>query len=264
MDRLLKLQQKIAGRADLERDPALIDRLCVTRVGERIHIDFFGDPFGESYHDLLGVLAGPDVAEALGSLELRGPDEGANGTRNWDLRAIAESDGELPNLRHLSIERTKPADHNRSIIGADYDEDGVLAQIIAKAPRIESLIAPSAPNADFFRVGRRPFRFLDIDTGYDHQGFIANLARSSCFPELQVFEFGEYHETYMDDFAAHVTPFENYRELFLSPACASVHVVQWRNPACTPQAFAELKQLTSECQVMIVRWSAEWIRQSAR
>src|SRR5207248_1056697 len=81
---------------------------------------------------------------------------GANGTRNWDLSLIADSDAVFPQLRALSIEQTKPGDHNRSIVAAVYEEEGILARILARAPVLESLVTPSAPNADFFRVGERP------------------------------------------------------------------------------------------------------------
>ena len=73
-------------------------------------------------------------------------------------------------------------------------------------------------------MGPRPLRLLSVDTGYDHQGFIANLARSACFPKLQSFEFGEYNETYIEDSAAHLTPVADYRELFTSRAFAPVKV----------------------------------------
>jgi len=98
-----------------------------------------------------------------------------------------------------------------------------------------------------------------VDTGYDHQGFIANLARSSCFPDLRRFEFGEYIETYMDDFAAHLTAFAHYRELFSSSAFASVRTFLWKNPVCNQAEMAEIKAMKQGRQVLLVRWSTEWM-----
>lgn len=260
MDRLIALQRTIAAQADPDRDPSFIDRLCVTQVQDHVLLEFFGDPFGQPFADVLEVLADQAVANSIIALSLRGPDEGCNGTRNWDLSPIAESDLVFSNLRHLSIEQTKPADHNRSIVASSYEEEGILARILAKSPCIESLVTPSAPNADFFQVGQRPIRFLSVDSGYDHQGFIRNLARSSCFPDLQSFEFGEYNETYIEDFPSHVTAFADYRELFSSPAFETVNVFRWRNPVCSPAEMAEVKALMQTRQFMVVRWSAEWIR----
>lgn len=260
MDRLLSLQRAIESRAAPDRDSPYLDRLCVTRVGGLAHVDFYGDPFGESFVDLLDTLTDDSVAGSVASVDLRGPDEGANGTRNWDLTAIAASRTAFPNLRRLFVEQTKPADHNRTIVARRYAEDGVLARILAKAPLLEVLVTPSAPNSDFFEFGPSAIEYLSVDTGFDHQGFIRNLARSSCFPKLRSFEFGEFNETSMGDFSSHLTPFPDYRELFASPAFAGVKVFQWRNPSCSPQEISEINRLKKGRQVLVVRWSAEYLR----
>jgi hypothetical protein len=260
VDRLVSLQRTIESRATPDRDPSFLDRLCVTRVGGLAHVDFYGDPFGESFLDLLETLADNSVADSVASIDIRGPDEGSNGTRNWDLTAMAASRHAFPNLRRLLVEQTKPADHNRTIVAQTYDEDGVLARILAKAPALEVLVTPSAPNAGFFEVGPRAIEYLSVDTGDDHQGFIRNLARSSCFPMLRSFGFGEYNETYMEDFSSHLTPFADYRELFASQAFAPVKIFQWRNPACSPEEMAEINNLKKGRQVLVVRWSAEYMR----
>lgn len=260
MERLIALQRAIENRADGARDASFMERLGVTRTGDQYHLDFYGDPSGESFGDLLAAVSDSKVASSIVSLDLRGPDEGANGTRNWDLQPIAESTVAYPVLRRLAIEQSKPTDHNRTIVGSEYNEEGVLAKILARAPKLEVLISPSAPNADFFQIGERPLEFLSVDAGYDHESFIANLARSSCFANLRTLEWGEYNETYMDDFSSHLTPFADYRALFTSPAFAAVRVFQWRNPACSPAEMEEIKALKKGRQVLVARWSAEWLR----
>ena len=260
MDRLIAIQRSIEACADLHTEASLVDRLCVTTIGDHRHVDFYGDPFGEPFGELLDALLDVDVAHSLVSLVIRGPDEGSNGTRNWDLTSLAAGDTDFPWLRSLNIEQTKPADHNRSVVAQTYEEAGVLARILAKAPRLEVLVTPSAPNAEFFQIGKRPIRHLSVDAGYDHQGFIANFARSACFPDLRSFEFGEYNETYMEDFSAHCTPFRDYCELFASSAFAPVKVFQWRNPVCSPAELAEIGRLKQDRQILIVRWSADWMR----
>jgi hypothetical protein len=260
MDRLTALEHAIEGRAAPDRDASCVDRLSITRIGQLAYLDFYGDPLGESFADLLDLLADREIAYAIAALDLRGPDIGDNGTRNWDLTPLAQSAATFPRLRRLYIEQTRPSDHNRTIVARTYDEDGVLARVLAKAPALEVLVTPSAPNADFFRVGERPIEYLSVDTGYDHQGFVANLARSSCFPKLRSFEFGEYNETYMEDFSAHVTPLADYKELVTSLAFASVKVFHWRNPACSSAELAEFKRLSKGCRIFVVRWSAEWLK----
>jgi hypothetical protein len=257
---LSELQSRIAQRADGDRPPEYINRLCVTTLGGQFHLDFYGDPFGEDYQEVLAAVASPEVAPRVRSLTFRGPDEGSNGTRNWDLSPLAESDAVFPHLRSVSVEQTKPADHNRTIVAAGYDEDGVLARLLAKAPELESLVTPSAPSADFFQVGERPLAFLSVDAGYDHQGFIRVLARSSCFPGLRCLEFGEYNEAYMDDYAARCTPFDDYRELFGSAAFKPVGRFVWRNPACSAARVAKLRATRPDLQLLVVRTSAEYVR----
>ncbi len=260
MDRLFSLQRAIEARADPDADATSVDHMCITKVGNLAHLDFYGDPLGESYRDFLDVLGQPAIANLVASIDLRGPDAGANGTRNWDLSTIAESSVSFPNLKRLCIEQTKPSDHNRTIVARIYEENGVLAKILAKAPALKMLVTPSAPNGDFFRGGKYEIEYLNADTGYDHQGFIANLAQSTCFPKLRSFEFGEYNETYLEDYSAHLTPLSDYRELFTSPAFATVKVFRWRNPVCSPEELRDIKGLLKSRQVLIVRCSAEWLR----
>jgi hypothetical protein len=257
--RLSDLQQRIAQNADADRSPEYINRLCVTAVAGRVHLDFFGGPFGEAYQEVLAAVVSPEVSPVIRSLAIRGPDEGANGTRNWDFSPLAHSGAVFPQLRSVLIEQTKPADHNRTIVAAGYDEDGVLARLLAKAPDLESLVTPSAPSAEFFQVGERPLTFLSVDAGYDHQGFIRALAGSSCFPCLRCLEFGEYNETYMDDYAARCTPIDDYRELFTSAAFKPVGRFVWRNPAGPAEDIAKLRAHRPDLQLLVVRTSAEYV-----
>jgi len=260
LERLSDLQRRLADAAEETDLPEDLERLCVTAAAGQLHLDFYGDPFEEAFQELLAVIVTPEVSAALASLTLSGSDEGANGTRNWDLSLLGEGDALFPRLRALSIQQTQPADHNRSIIAAVYDEEGVLARILERAPALESLVTPSAPDAEFFRVGGRPLRFLSVDAGYDTQGFIRNLARSSCFPGLRCLEFGEYKETYTDDYAESCTPFPDYEELFQSEAFQPVRRFVWRNPACSTAEIGKLKALRPDLQVLVVRTSAEYVR----
>lgn len=256
---LAELQRHMMQNVGPDTPPEYIECLGITDVAGVLHIDFFGDPLDESFSAVLAAVASPEVSAQVGSLKLRGPDEGANGTRNWDLNPLVSGTGQFPRLRFVSIEQTKPADHNRTIVAATYDEDGVLAQLLAKAQNLTSLITPSAPNAEFFKTGNRSLAYLNVDAGYDHQGFIRNLARSSCFPDLICLEFGEYHETYMDDYPAHCTPFGDYQVLFNSSPFKSVERFVWRNPACSNEEISGLLALRPEMQLLVVRTSAGYI-----
>jgi hypothetical protein len=257
--RLADLQRLLARSAEENALPEDLTCLCVTAVAGQLHLDFFGTPSDEPFQEVLAAVVTPEVSTVLASLTLRGPDEGANGTRNWDLSRLADSGAVFPQLRAVSIEQTKPADHNRTIVAADYEEEGVLARLLARAPELESLVTPSAPNADFFRVDERPLKFLSVDAGYDTQDFIRNLARSSCFPDLRCLEFGEYNEKYMEDYAARCTPFADYQALFGAGAFRPVCRFVWRNPPCSAARIGQLKALRPDLQLLVVRTSAEYV-----
>ncbi len=257
LNRLVDLQTWLSRSAAEDALPSAINRLSITVVAGQVHLDYFGTPFDDPFQQLLEAVIAPEVSAVLASLSLRGPDEGSNGTRNWDIRLLAESAMSFPRLRHLSIEQTKPTDHNRTIVAADYEEGGVLARLLARVPDLRSLVTPSAPDADFFRADGRPLQFLNVDAGYDTQGFIRNLARSSCFASLRHLEFGEYNEKYMEDYAAHCTPFADYEELFRAEAFKPVRRFVWRNPACSAAQIEKLKALRPELQLLVVRTSVE-------
>lgn len=257
-----QLQRRLKDTADPDRAPWLHARLTALEVGERLYLDFCGSPFDEPYHDLCLTLILPDVALRLGSLSLRSPvDEGANGTRNWNLEPLVEAQVSFPNLRSLSVEQYAPGGHNRVIVAADYDEAGVLGRLLHKAPSLEVLTVPTAPDAAFFALESHPLRFLSVDAGYDTQGFIRNLADSSGFTWLETLEFGEFNETYLDDFPSGCTPFDDYRRLFKSKAFATVRTFVWRNTVCSEAEIEELRSLRPErnLQIKIVQFSSRYV-----
>ncbi len=254
------LRRRIADRNDPQMPADFTNRLAVSTSNALFDIDFYGDAFDESYTDLLDVLARPSVAPHIRSVMLRGPDEGANGTQNWDLEPLLATDATFAQLQTFAVKQNKPGDHNRSIVARDYDENGVLGRLLAKAETLRELTVPSAPAANFFELGPRPIRFLSVDAGYATQSFIRNLAASSYFRELSCLEWGEYNETYMDDFSENCTPLDEYRTLFSSEAFRNVRRFVWRNPVCSQEEIAELKKLKADLQLLVVQTSAEYER----
>lgn len=259
---LLDLQRRVTARCDPERPAEFESRFAVGTDGNLLHVELYGDPCSEEYKELLSTVAGRRVAVCLASLQLRGPDEGANGTRNWDLSPLLDSASSLPQLRTFSVEQTKPGDHNRSIIGKGYDEEGQLTELLAKSPQLTNLTSPSTPGPSFFEVGERPLRHLNFDAGYDHQNFILNLSRSSCFPQLYVLEYGEFSEIerYRDQPCNECTPHEHFEELFHSGAFAGVEAFVLRNPDLTIEQIAHLKRLRPQMQFKEIRWSSGYVR----
>lgn len=253
------LRHRIGDGNEEEMPVEYLSRLAVVKTGDGFHLDFYGDCFAESYSDLMTTLAQPHVAACLRSLILRGPDEGANGTKNWDLEPLLRTDAAFGQLESFAVQRNQPGDHNRAIVGADFEEAGILARLLARSPQLQELTVPSAPNEEFFNVEERPLRHLSVDAGYDTQDFIANLARSSCFPALRTLEWGEYNETYMDDWRANCTAFEDYRALFESQAFGNITRFVWRNPVCSEDEIRKLKALKPDLQLLVVRYSRDYV-----
>ncbi len=154
-EQLDALRRRIADRNDPGMPADFVNRLAVTPSDSAYDVDFYGEAFGEPYIDLLETLAQADVAPHIRSVILRGPDEGANGTHNWDLEPLLATDSTFVRLETLSVQQNKPGDHNRTIVGHEYDEDGVLGRLLAKAEALRELTAPSAPAANFFETKPR-------------------------------------------------------------------------------------------------------------
>jgi hypothetical protein len=162
------------------------------------------------------------------------------------------------NLRYLYVQQTQPGDHNRTIIG-DYEECGVLADIAAKAPMLTGMTVPSAPSREFFSVGLQRLAYLNVDAGYDTQDFILNLSQSVSFPNLTCLEWGEYCESYMDDWRDRCTPFDNYKALFASEAFRRVQRFVFRNPVCSDAELADLKAMQPKLQMLVVRSTSGYV-----
>lgn len=259
---LAQLRASLSEPSEGFLDPNQYARLSIVEFESLLHVDFFGEPFDEPFFQLSELLRAGDVAGVLGSLMLRCPDEGMNGTCNWDLSALLHRNAHFPQLKLVSIQQNGPATHNRIIVGSEFEEGGTLGRLLQKAPVLDALIAPSAPDASFFEVREHPLRYLNLDAGYDTQNFIANLASSSLFPGLQSLEWGEYHETYLDNFPQGCTPFADYQRLFQSQAFARVQAFTLRNPVCTPDELASLRAIrprSTGLQFNVVRSSSEYV-----
>ncbi len=210
-------------------------------------------PFDESFEEFVRALCLPEVAEQIGTLVFWGPDEGANGTKNWDFSRLLVSEVVFSNLKSLFVEPDSPEDHNHSIIARDYDEDGQIAGLLKKAPQLQSLTVPSAPDASFFEVGTHPLTYLRVETGYDTQNFILNFSQSSCLPLLRTLDFGDYNQRYFEEYPCGCTIFEHYKQLSRSKAFAGVGQFVLRSSILSAEQLAQLQRLRKDCQFMVIQ-----------
>jgi hypothetical protein len=255
------LQAVVAERNEPGAADSYIDRVYYCKVAELLHVEFYGLTF-DSYFDFLGTLSNPDVAPYLKSIALRGPDEGGNGTRNWDLMPLVEPGIVFPQLTTFFIEPTAPEHHNTTIVATEYgdwDEEGVLTQLLSVTPKLEALTTPSAPDASFFEVGAPALWYLRVDAGYDTQHFIPNLSKSNSFPGLRRLDYGDYNERRNKDYPKGCTPCEDYRALLQSPASAFMNTFILRNSICTPEELSALRALRQEMNIRVVQSYGDYL-----
>ncbi|AFY84304.1 hypothetical protein [Oscillatoria acuminata] len=217
-----------------------------------LELDYYVDIDDEFYPEILELLAVPDFAPFLASLRLTAPDEGINGTRSWDLEPLIQGNGIYQNLKQLDIQGTQPEHHNRTILG-NFAEDGIIARLLDKMPNLEQLSIPSAPSPTFFDRPAHPLKHLIIQTGYDTQNFIFNLAQSTCFSQLKTLDFTDYAETYIKDYEQHKTSKFHYLQLFNSQALPSLQTLIIKHSLLTEQDTPELQQSLLGTQLDLLR-----------
>ncbi|MES2464956.1 MAG: hypothetical protein V4671_30695, partial [Armatimonadota bacterium] len=91
------------------------------------------------------------------------------------------------------------------------------------------------------------------------QDFIARLSESDAFPRLRSLEWGEYNETYLENWEANCTSYEDYALLFTSAAFSAVTRFVWRNPVCSEAQLKLLKQMRSDLQILVICTSHAYI-----
>jgi hypothetical protein len=265
VERLRDLQASISRSNEPDSDDADCEKLLFFEAADGLlHVEFYGSPFNEAFQGSLALFGNAEVAASLCSLTFRGPDEGANGTRAWDLTPLFHAIGGVtfPNLISLFIEPTAPEHHNQSILAGEdgYEEGGILGRLVAVMPRLRALTVPSAPDASFFEVGLPDLSILRVEAGYDHQEFILNLSRCSCFPRLATLDFGEFAQRYIDEYPRLCTPFEHYAKLFRSFAFSQVRGFTLRNPVFSEFQLDKLKGFRKDLQFYVIRSYGEYIR----
>ncbi|MGG6344951.1 hypothetical protein ACQ5SA_17075 [Stenotrophomonas indicatrix] len=271
---LLALQQRIhafnldsAAEHELDiQDPAsplweaLQERVTVAPLYGGLHVEFFGNPWEEPFAWTLACLSDPRVADAVMSLSFTGPDEGANGTREWEFTALLDSDVRFPRLRSLSIRPTEPADHNMSLVqraGTIMEEDGEIARFVSKAPHLSELVVPNAPDPAFFEVPLPHLHSLRIGGGSDTQRFIDNLVASRNLPALGLLDFSESTELQFSWADARepdaVTSFAAYERLFASDAFDALHTFRLRNSALDVAQLQTLQGMRPRLSFMVIQ-----------
>lgn len=236
------------------------NHVSVAPMRAGLHVRYFGAAWEEPLEWTLQCLAEPDVAGVVTDLAFSGPDEGANGTREWDFGLLLDSDARFPMLRSLYVRPTEPADHNMSMIvrrDLIMQEGGEIARFVAKAPLLTELTVPNAPDAHFFEAPIPHLSRLRIGGGYDTQQFIDHLAGSDNLASLGSLDFSEstaLHSTWKREReAGSVTSFEAYERLLKSCAGQRLHTLTLRNTCLDLAELEALHALHPRLQFMVIQ-----------
>lgn len=199
-------------------------------------LKYYTDDWHSDWNDkccgmpLLKILADKPYCEKLLKLRINAEDAGINGTQNWELEGLLNNKNNFVNLTSFELPLNSLENHNRIIVSFidSYEENNGIGLLLDKCPRLTNLIIPSAPGEKFFDRKEHVLENLIIQTGYDHQNFIKNLSKSTCFKSLKHLSFRDYAETYMDDFKKSCTQFDDYLLLMTSsnlPALNSITLI---------------------------------------
>jgi hypothetical protein len=201
--------------------------------------------------DLLRLLASGDVAHALRSFTYRTEAVlAANGTYDFNIDALVDGTHVFPNLTRLSLDQGE-GEHGYKILtspssGDDWQEAGVLARVLDKAPTLKELVVPVPPDESFFRGPSHPLRSLDVDAGFGHADFIKHLAASTRFEQLRQIVFTDFRQHYLSDWREQTTTFEAYSQLFNAPIASRLDSICLREVNLTDEQVRSLLAIRSD------------------
>jgi len=253
-------QKKIVDQCVADGDPSAAseNRIYSSVVNSGLCLRYDGVSYEEPFEIFLDLLAEQAIARKVISIEIAGPDEGANGTRNWDFTRLCGTNTSFPALKSFTVEPSPPNYHNQTIIAADYDEDGQTANLLARMPAIELLAIPSAPQLRFCQTGSETLQELRVASGYNNENLIQNLVDFPRFPNLRLLDFAEVEPYIVDEGLCQYIAFDDYATLVSSPAYPRLSFVL-RNPALTDDEAGKLRRIR-RCQIRLVRTRADYVR----
>ncbi len=240
--------------------PFHFNYLSVAPMLNGLHVEYHGSTYETPFDMTIACLSEQVVADSITSLAFSGPDEGANGTREWTFSGLLDSQVRFPILRALYVRPTEPDHHNGSIIvreGSILDEGGDIARLVARMPYLTEMTVPNAPDAGFFEHSLPHLEALRIGGNFDTKYFIRNLASADTMPNLTRLDFTESTELQMtwakDREEALVTPFAAYERLFESAVGAQLKALVLRNTRLSREELEHLQTIRPGLQFMVIQ-----------
>lgn len=225
-------------------------RLMVADLGGALAVHYFGEDYGIP-DAAAKLLAKADIAEHIVSLRIDGPDQGANGTREWRFDPILKARPRFSILRDLWIRPTATSDHNFSIVA-----DGQLSPLLSLMPQLTNVTVPNAPDSVFFDTAHPSLRSITIGMEWRTHGFITNLAHASNCPELSLLDFSDSLAPFLayarQESEWDSTPFADYVALLKSPVGQKLRMLRLRNTRLSEAQFLELQSLHRHLQFSVI------------
>jgi hypothetical protein len=225
-------------------------RLMVADLNGGLAVHYFGEDH-EPWDATVKLLAKSDIVQHIVSLRIDGPDQGANGCREWRFDPVLKTKPVFENLRDFWIRPTATSDHNFSMV-----EDGQLSQLLALMPELVNLTAPQAPETDFFRTRFAHLRSIAIGMDWRTRGFIGELAKAETLPALTLLDFTDSLAPFLakepQDAEWDSTPFDDYVALLQSPIGAKLRMLRLRNTRLTEAQFVELQAVRPHLQFSVI------------
>ena len=219
-------------------------------IGGALTVDYYGDP-DSGWPLLLAALTEPGVADHIVQLRIGGPDEGANGLKEWDFGTLIDAATRFPRLSDLEIAITDPGDHNQACV-----PDNQLPGLLALMPLLRNVTLPQAPEPAFFDVALPDLKTIRTGGDFRSRGFILVLAGATKLPALRFVDFTDSLAPFMEKERQSPewdsTRFEDYEALFDSPVMERCWGLRLRNARLTEEQYRTLQARRPECQFSIV------------
>lgn len=224
----------------------------------------------EIFGDLLNLLvANPCLVR---SLHLAGPDEGANGLKEWRLEPLADCGQAFVQLIDFQVQLYELGDHNIPVLGAvDQDEKNLatLLNLLGKLPNLLTLSIPEVPGAGFEEVLSRHLRVLRVQAVNDHRSFIKSLAALPLDFSLDFTDTVFIEKTGAPDLPATFgkpTPFQDYQALMGHKRLPSRWHWKLRESSLTKSQLFELQNTNRDVQFLHIptkreRYISHWMKE---
>ncbi|MBB4100234.1 hypothetical protein [Sphingomonas kyeonggiensis] len=232
-------------------EPDHCSRLSVADLGGALAVGYRGSEY-EGWGEFLELLGRPGIAPHIVQLCISGPDEGANGLKEWDFAPLIAASPDFSGLRAFQVAISDPGDHNQACVTEDQ-----LPALIGSMSALRTLELPQAPEPGFFALDLPALRRIRTGGDWRTRGFIAHLAEATRLPALGFVDFTDSSAPFLSLRPAEApewdsTPFADYERLFRSSVMERAWGIRLRNARLSEAEYRALAAIRPQCQFSVV------------